>query len=104
MLFGLAALIGGMAIAPKYSRRMDRVERMHDARLKAYVEKVGGDSSQLAVAEHREVSLRELLIFVAVLLLGGGAIGRWWEMAMARKCDVQATLAMTNAEASMTKE
>ena len=76
----MAALIGGVMIAPKYSKRMDRVERMYDARLKAYVERVGGDTSQMPVDMHREVSIRELLIFVAVILLGGGVAGRVWEV------------------------
>lgn len=80
IVFGVAALIGGVMIAPKYSKRMDRVERMYDARLKAYVERVGGDTSQMPVDMHREVSIRELLIFVAVILLGGGVAGRVWEV------------------------
>ncbi len=80
LIFGTAALIGGLAIAPKYTQRMDRVERMYEARNKAYAERIGVDTSQKTVAMHRDVSIRELLIFVAVLLLGGGAIGRWWEV------------------------
>lgn len=84
MVFGLAALIGGALIAPKYGRRMDRVERMHDARVRAYVERIDGELELPPTELHREVSLRELLMFVAVVMLGGGVLGRWLEVRRGR--------------------
>ena len=90
MLFGTAALIGGTIIAPKFQQRMGRVERMHDTRARVYLERQletatdapEADSPPIVSNEKRPLTVNtdSLLIFIAVVLIGGGACGRWWEI------------------------
>ena len=86
-VFGLAALLGGSMIAPKYQQRMERVERMHETRTRVYLEKVGMADEEMPERLHEQqtTSIRWLLGFIALLVIGGGVIGRRYELARARQ-------------------